>query len=288
MKISVSRILKWLLPQNSMGDFLYAMWLFRRHQGRFPSMDSPSLYSDRLFKMKTDGAFFEPLRQFVSDKEFMKYYVGGAVGWEHNIETFQVLRKPTDLDTLKLDRFPCVLKPAHACGPVLFITDPEQPIDRELLKSWFALDYYKDSREQNYKYLTPKIIVEEFFSLDGQTIPSDYKIFCFEGVPKVVQVDTGRFRQMTRILYDTEWNRLPFTIIYPNRSEDDPKPRQLEKMLDIAARLSQPFSFIRVDMYTDGVKVKVGELTNSPGSANANLIPSEGELILGKLFETSL
>ena len=248
-------------------------------------MSSPSLYSDRLFRMKTGGMFLEPQRQFISDKEFMKYYVSGVVGSEYNIETFQILRKPDEVDTLKLKRFPCVLKPTHACGLVLFLTDPEQTIDHEFLKSWFTLNYYNFSREQNYKYLKPKVIVEEFFSEDGQTIPSDYKIFCFNGVPKVIQVDSGRFRQMTRILYDTDWKRLPFTIKYPGRTEDDPRPAHLQKMLEIANHLAQPFSFIRVDMYYDGTNIKVGELTNSPGGANANVIPTEGEFTLGKLFE---
>ena len=286
MRISVSSALRKLLPRNGFGDFAYALWLFRRHQGRFPQLMAPSRYSDRLFKMKTDGTFLEPLRQFISDKELMKLYVGGAVGWEYNIETFQVLRRPDEVDTLELGRIPCVLKPTHACGPVLFITDPEETVDRDVLKGWFNLDYYKSSREQNYKFLRPKVIVEEFFSADGQTIPNDYKIFCFNGVPKVVQIDSGRFHQMSRMLYDTNWNRLPFTIIYPGRGKDDPKPAHLQKMLEIAARLSQPFSFIRVDMYYDGNNIKVGELTNSPGSANANVIPHEGEFALGDMFDT--
>ena len=236
--------------------------------------------------MKTDGTFLEPLRQFISDKELMKIYVGGVVGWEYNIETFQVLRTPDEVDMLKLERIPCVLKPTHACGSVLFITDPKEIVDRDMLKGWFNLDYYKSSREQNYKFLRPKVIVEEFFSADGQSIPNDYKIFCFNGVPKVVQIDSGRFHQMSRMLYDTDWNRLPFTIIYSGRGKDDPKPAHLQKMLEIAARLSQPFSFIRVDMYYDGNNIKVGELTNSPGSANANVIPHEGEFALGDMFVT--
>ena len=106
------------------------------------------------------------------------------VGWQYAVETYKVLRSPEDVDSLELERLPCVLKPTHSSGPVMFVNDPERDLDRERLKSWFAIDYYKDSREQNYKYLKPKVIVEEFFSEDGQTVPSDYKIFCFDGIPK--------------------------------------------------------------------------------------------------------
>ena len=248
-------------------------------------MNSPSRFSDHLFSMKKDGSLLDPLRQFVSDKEYVKYYIGAVVGWQHTVETYKVLYGPDEIDNLELERFPCVLKPTHASGPVLFMTDPNQPLDRELLKNWFGLDYYKRSREQNYKYLRPKVIVEEFFSADGQTVPRDYKIFCFDGVPKLIQVDSDRYTQMSRILYDNDWNRLPVTIKYIGKPEDDPRPAQLEKMLYIATRLSRHFSFVRVDMYTDGVTVKVGELTHSPGSASVHVIPSSGEFTLGRLFE---
>ena len=216
----------------------------------------------------------------------MKYYIASVVGWHvHTIETYKVLHSPEDVDSLELERFPCVLKPTHSSGPVLFMTDPSQTLDRKLLKNWFEIDYYKGSREQNYKYLRPKVIVEEFFSEDGHTAPSDYKIFCFNGVPKFIQVDSDRHIHHSRNFYDTSWNRLAFTLLYPGKPADDPKPALLADMLDIAGRLACPFSFIRVDMYTDDAELRVGELTNCPGSANEKVTPPTAEFTLGRLFE---
>ena len=285
MRAWTSGALKRLIPQNALGDFAYALWLFRRHQGRFPRLNSPSRYSDRLFGMKKDGTFLDPIRQFVSDKEYVKYYIGAVVGPEHIIETYKVLRSPGEVDSLELERFPCVLKPTHASGIVQIQTCPQDPLDKKSLRSWFEIDYYKVGREQNYKYLRPKIIIEEFFSEDGHTPPNDYKIFCFGGIPKFIQVDSDRHIQHTRNFYNTCWNRLRFTLLYPEKLEDDARPAQLEKMLEIATRLSKPFSFIRTDMYTNGTDVKVGELTNCPESANARLNPPSAEFTLGKLFE---
>ena len=286
MPALASGALRRLLPYNHWGDFAYALWLYRVGQGRFPSLDStPSRYSDRLFRMKVDGTLLNPLRQFITDKEYVKYYIGSVVGWQHTTETYRVLHGPDEVDGLELERLPCVLKPTHSSGPAMFITDPMQTLDRELMKSWFEINYYKGIREQNYKHLRPKVIVEEFFSKDGYTVPSDYKVFCFDGVPKFVQVDSDRHIFHTRNLYDTHWNRLPFTLHYPEKSEDIPRPTQLDKMLKIAARLSHPFSFIRVDMYANCSEVKVGELTNCPGSANEKVTLATGEFTLGRLFE---
>ena len=154
-------------------------------------------------------------------------------------------------------------------------------MDRELLRHWLRLDNYRKTREQNHKYLRPKIIVEEFFSEDGRTVPSDYKVFCFDGVPKFISFDVGRFVNLTSNLYDDAWNRLPYALLRPTRTQDDPPPAQLERMLNIASKLSKPFSFISVDLYTDGTAVKVGELTNCPESSNGRITPSSGEYALG-------
>lgn len=277
--------LQWVLPRNAWGDFVFNWVDYALHHGRFPRLNDPQRINDHLFKMKVDGTFLDPLRQFVSDKEYVKHYIAAIVGRQHTLETFKILRFAAEVDQLVLDRFSCVIKPTHLSGPVLFHPDSDKPLDRELLKRWLKLSRYKIARATNCRYLKPKIIVEEFFSEDGQTVPDDYKVHCFEGVPKLIQVDTDRFGDHTQSLYDTSWNRLPIAWGYPSRAEDDPRPAQLNLMLDVAARLSKPFSYIRVDMYTNGMEVRVGELTNSPNGAHARTYPADAEFTLGRLFE---
>lgn len=278
------RILRVILPRNAWGDFVVAWVNYTLHHGRFPRRHDPKGMNDHIFRMKVDGTLLDPLRQFVTDKEYVKHYVASIVGRQHTLETFAALRSAAEVDQLVLDRFPCVIKPTHLSGLVLFHADSDKPLDRKLLKRWLKLNRYKMVREANYRYLKPKIIVEEFFSEDGQTPPDDYKIHCFKGVPKLIQVDAGRFGEHTRNLYDTSWNRLLVTWEYPSRAEDDPKPAQLNLMLDIAARLSKPFSFIRVDMYTNGMEVRVGELTGCPGGVRDRIHPTAAEFTLGGLF----
>ena len=38
------------------------------------------LFNDRLLKIKLDGSLLDPLRQFITDKEYVKYYVSAVVG----------------------------------------------------------------------------------------------------------------------------------------------------------------------------------------------------------------
>ena len=274
-----------VFPRNDWGDQLYALLQFRRRQHRWPRRENPEHFSDHLYRLKVDGTLKDPLRIFVTDKEYAKYYIDSVVGSQHVIETYGIVRAKSEVDQLRLDRLPCIVKPTHLSGHVAVHVESNQPVDRERLKQWLDLDYYESSRERNYKGLRPKIIVEEFFSEDGRTIPEDYKIFCFQGVPRLIQVDSGRSSEHTRGLYDTKWQRLRITIHkYPDAPFTHSRPAKLEEMLDLAARLSKPFSFIRVDMYVAKGLVKVGELTNIPGSAGVKIRPASGEITLGRLF----
>ena len=74
-------------------------------------------------------------------------------------------------------------------GRVLLQMTPDDLLNRDLLKAWLRYDYYRNTREQNYKYLTPKVIIEEFITDDGKNPVPDYKISCFGGVPQLIQVD---------------------------------------------------------------------------------------------------
>lgn len=252
---------------------------------RIPRLHNPVLFNDRLLRLKLDGSLQDPLRQFVTDKEYAKHYIASVVGREYTLETYDILRRTEAVDHLQLQCVPCVVKPTHMSGPVLICVNRDTVIDRDILKRWMNKNYYRQSREANYRFLRPKIIIEEFFTENGESPPLDYKIFCFHGHPMLIEVDAGRFRNHTRNFYDTEWNRLQITVRYPATTNNDPKPTNLDLMLAVAAEISKPFSSIRVDMYAINRIVKVGELTNCHESAGGIVRPRAAESWLGELFE---
>ena len=225
--------------------------------------------------------------QFVTDKEYAKSYFSNVLGEDYVLETYHILRNPEEVRKFVPDRFPCVIKPTHTSGRVIFCLSPSACIEYTELEKWLKINHYSRTREKNYRYLKPKIIVEEFFSEEGERIPDDYKIFCFNGVPKIIQVDSDRFSGHTRNLYDTSWNRIPAIYAFPNREKDDPKPELLGEMLRVARELSAAFRFVRVDLYATKTELKAGELTFCPESAMGRLKPDETDTILGGYFRSS-
>jgi hypothetical protein len=242
------------------------------------------LFNEHLMRLKWDGSLLDPLRQYVTDKEYVKDYVAGVVGAGHVVKTYAILKSFEEVENFRWRDFPCVVKPTHMSGEVRICVNKRQAVERQILRKWLSINYYKISREANYRYLQPKIIVEEFCSVNGRTPPADYKIFCFNGTPLIIQVDRGRFQTHTRNFYDTSWRRLHIAVKYPNRPEDDTQPVTLGMMLDVASRLSRRFDAIRVDMYAVSDQVKVGELTSCHGSAGERVQPANAEHWLGDLF----
>lgn len=280
----MAAVLRPLLPASKTGDAVYAWFHYLVSQGRLPGAKHSGRLNDYLYGMKVDGTLLDPLRQFATDKEYVKYYVKASVGERYVLRTLQVLHRAAEVDRLQLTQFPCVIKPSHLSGQVQFCHENADELDRATMRDWLDTHFYQHSREQNYRHLRPKILVEEFFSENELAVPNDYKVYCYEGTPKFIQVDSGRFVNHSRNLYGTSWKRLPWSLMYPAREEDDPPPAQLEHMLEIAARLSAPFNFMRVDMFANSSEVKVGELTSCPESARGRISPPAGEYALGRLL----
>ena len=257
-------------------------------QRRFPRYRNPKLFNDCLFRLRNDGTLLSPLRQFVTDKEYAKTYIGGTVGWQYTVPTLAIARTEEEIDQLSLNSFPCVIKPSHLSGQVILVRDQSEGFDRALVKRWLRTDYYRVSRESNYRYLEPKILVEEFFDDSGRPAPRDFKVHCFGGVPRLIQVDSGRFASHTRNWYDVSWKRLDLEWAYPQGHVADARPKCLDVMLKLARSLSHPLSYIRVDMYTDDSTVKVGELTSCPDGAKRRMWPRSAELWIGEMLAGEL
>lgn len=271
-----SNILLSLLPRDRRGDNLYALIQFIRKHNRYPN--DGAIYNDVLHKIKTSDEILDPLRVFVSDKEFVKTYIKALIGDEFNVPTLKILKSAEEL---KAYNFPkdCFIKPTHSSTRFI-LRQNDQTLDFKMMESWFSHNYYDISREGNYRYLKPKVIVEPILSLS----PNDYKIFCFNGKPKLIWADYNRATNHQRNFFDLDWNEIPISLKYPRGQTPPPKPKNLALMIDLATQLSRDFSLIRVDFYIIDDAIFVGELTNCSGSALAKFDSFESERLASKII----
>lgn len=266
------------LPKTREGDHLMALIDFIRKLNRFPA--GPDLWNDRLFMMKTSDELRDPLRVFVTDKEFVKIFVKSVVGDKYNVPTIAVLKTKSQVDSFS---FPadCCIKPTHGSGKAL-MRQANERIDRESIKRWFDENYYDRTREINYRYLQPKVIVEPILFADPNLC--DYKFYCADGIPRLVHVDFDRRTNHRRKVFDADWNDLGFSFHYPAYPGHLPRPTNFRAMLDLSAELARHFSYIRVDLYTNGTDIFVGELTNCPASGLSPFFPPESEAVASRIL----
>ena len=266
-----------LAPENRFGDKAVCFLDFCAHHGRAPK--DRKLFNDIFYRMKTTDEIIDPLRVFISDKEFVKIYVKGIIGDNYNVPTLAVLHSIDEVTQYPFPRA-CCIKPTHASGLVILREDGEA-LDLSKIKGWFRTNYYHAEREANYKHLRPKVIVEPI--IFGRSNIEDFKFFCFNGKPRLVQVDIDRYTNHTRKFFDREWNEQPFSMQYPRSEKRIDRPSNFDSMLWIAEKLSANFSFIRVDLYSNGKECLVGELTNCHGSAFDCFLPPAAEALASKI-----
>ncbi len=186
------------------------------------------------------------------------------------------------------DKF--VLKTTHGGGGngVVVCKDKntlDVPKVRGKLKKSLESDIYTLFREWPYKDVPRKIIAEEYVeSEDGDL--RDYKFFCFNGEPRFLKVDFGRFVEHHANYYDMEWNLMPFeeTDVRRVAEHREIQPGNFKKMVEFARKLSQGHKFLRVDLYNVNGKIYFGELTFYPASGLGTFTPSEWDRKLGAMM----
>ena len=176
----------------------------------------------------------------------------------------------------------CCIKPTHLCGEVILRRE-NSAVDLEKINNWFKSSHYHVNRETNYKTLKPKVIVEPL--IFGENNLNDYKFLCYNGKPKLIQVDIDRYQDHVRNYYEPEWNKMPFTLVSnSSRKVEIARPKNLDEMLLLASSLSSYFNLVRIDLYTNGEECLVGEITNSHGNACEKFTPKSAELIASNMI----
>jgi hypothetical protein len=116
----------------------------------------------------------------------------------------------------------------------------------------------------------------------------DYKFFCFNGEPKFLKVDFGRFVEHHANYYDLHWNLLPFgeSGLLPVPEHEEAMPQNFDEMVTVARKLSAGFPFLRVDLYNVAGKIYFGELTFFPASGMLPFVPDSADFEIGEFLNS--
>lgn len=224
------------------------------------------------------------------DKLQAKEYVSRIMGNQYIIPTIGVWDSIEDIDWNTLpEKF--VLKTNHDSGGVCICNDKSTfnvEFAKKKLKHHLKHNYYYYGREWPYKYVKRKVFAEQYIYDDKCADINDYKVFTFNGIPRLIQVDFDRFNNHKRNIYDVDWKYQEFELEYPTHPEVFiERPANLQMMLNMAKNLSGNIPFSRIDYYEVNKTLYFGEITLYPGSGFELFRPSEWDIKLGEYFEDS-
>jgi len=264
-------------------------WHYKNIHGYYPDLVSPQVLNEKIQWLKLYDR--TPLHTQCADKYAVRSYVEKKIGGEYLVPLLYHTNNPSDLVPENMPDAPFIVKTTHANFGGTIVRD-KSAVDwtsiRKKIHEQINVNLYYSSKEWQYKNIAPMIIVERLLIDQYGNIPLDYKIHCFHGHPYAIQVDIDRFTEHRRNFYDIKWQLQPFNWgplrngvhIWPNGREIQ-KPRQLQKLLDIAEQLSAHFLYARVDLYLVGDRVFFGEITFHHGGGNEIFIPIEWDKKFG-------
>lgn len=240
---------------------------YRRYYKKKLNLDNPRSFTEKLLWLKTYKYADDPLVKQCADKFAVRQYVSDAGYDDILVPLLGIYDSPSQIDFSQLpDKF--VLKWNFGSGFNIICSDKNRLNIKDTLAQlsiWEKKKIYRYNAEMQYKGVKKKILCEKFLETDnGEEVIPDYKVYCFNGLPRAILVMHDRGHGVKTEFFDTDWNPLTNSSKYASPKNKTPKPICLEYLLQIASDLSKPFPFVRCDFYIIGNRVFFGEMTFTP------------------------
>jgi len=254
--------------------------------GTTPRLLFPKTFNEHLQRRKL--LLRNPIYTTCSDKLQARTFICRQVGHQYLPQLLGAYEHPDQID---LDSLPAkfVLKCTHGSGWNVLCEDRAKldwKTEADRLEEWLSLNFYQRHLEPNYLHHAPKIVAEEWLEppINSPGDLPDYKIFVFRGQPRLIQVDATRTSDHRRTILTPEWEVMDVDYQYLRPATTPAKPPHLDKMLDLAARLGEPFGFVRADFFETDRGLLVGELTFYPEAGLGRFDPPEFDELFGSFF----
>ena len=265
---------------------VYMKFYYEYYSGKKLNLDNPIEFNQKISWLKV--YYHPPILTQLVDKYSVRDYVKEKIGEQYLNDLIAVYDNASKVDFNKLpNQF--VIKGVHGFHFNL-IVENKAKLDKKrsqyIMHKWMRKNqYYRGGLEWAYKNVKPRLIAEKFLSEIDKGSINDYKFFCFNGVPKFVQVDVDRDIGHQRAFYDLNWRKLEFYDKAKVHLKEIVKPDNFNEMIKVATKLSDKFPFVRVDLYSINEKIIFGEMTFYPADARWDFYPPKYNEIIGNYIK---
>lgn len=253
---------------NFLSDELFLKLKYFACMKKKLNLKNPTTFNEKLQWLKLYDR--KPEYTQMVDKYAVRQHIADTIGEEYLIPLLGVWGKFEDINFNQLPK-QFVLKCTHDSGGVLICRDESVwNIDEasKIINKCLKRNYYYYGREWPYKNVPHKVIAEKFMT-DSSSGLIDYKFFCFNGFVDCVMICIDRHLSNPKFyFFNEEWELLRLNKRGMAAPQDFtlPKPQCINRMFDLARKLSKGIPYLRVDLYECGGKIYFGELTFYPDS----------------------
>lgn len=266
-------------------DRIYYFHKFKK----LPNIRHPRLFNEKiLYRKFIYGDYLCYAR--LSDKFLVRNFIAETIGEKYLVPLIYETEDPLtllDLPSLKNT----VVKPNHGSNMVeILLEEPDLIGKKKLVQRcyrWLEKDFSCESREIHYRYIKPRILVEQFIG-ERNAAPIDYKFHMFNKC-------NGTFNYVLQVIYNRENPALSMNFYINSLCDVFYKIRDtgldisaylgpLKKVLELSQVLASPFDYVRVDWYIHGKQIYFGELTFTPGAGMVTGLDHGLNQIMGDMW----
>lgn len=264
-------------------DKIYIKKMYKKRLSKKLNLRNPKTFCEKLNWLKLYDRRSE--YTLMADKIKSRDYIMEKTNKNYFVPLIGVWKSPEEID---FDSLPnqFVLKCNHDNGVIICRDKSKLDIEKVKKDLNFRLkrNYYKKHREWPYKDISRLILCEKYMSNENEAPEIDFKFFCFNGIPRIVRINSGRFSEQGMLIdyYDMNWKHQ--NIVFndePSAGDIYPKPKQFYEMKELASELSQKIPFLRVDFNYWNNTIWFGELTFYDEAGVATIYPNEWNQLLG-------
>jgi hypothetical protein len=250
--------------------------------------ENPKSLNEKLQLLKF--RYNQDLHTMLSDKFAVRKFIKERFGEKFLIPLVFQTTNPNDISANIIPDYPVIIKANHDSGNNFIIRDKKN-VDWKKLQTdcrwWLSWNYYYSDREQQYKNIERRIIVEKLLITKEDKIPNDYKLNFINGNLEFVYVSLDREGGNFRNIYDFNWKPLNFKWARKNKMQKTQRgneispPATWDLMKEIGTEISKLFPYVRVDFYDVDGKLYFGEITLCHGGGFDCFEPQEVDFYLG-------
>lgn len=272
-----------VLPDRALSCFYSRVVL-----GKWPNIKAPKTFNEKIQWMKLYYYPNDPVIVEAADKLKGRELAASRGVSCGDVPVLGVWERAEDIDFDQLPKS-FVLKCNHGCAYNIAVPDKDK-LDKTAavrqLKGWLKEDFGAFNIELHYsKIKERRVFCEEYL---GENL-TDYKFFCFNGVPKFIYVseDLIHDRKASIGFFYLDGKKMPMFRDDYKDIESIELPPFFDSMFEDAKKLCKGFTFVRVDFFIANGEYYFAEFTFTPGAGMMPFDPPSVDAEWGDMLDIS-